>query len=196
VGDDSWYAQDKVVSLERPSWIPELSLHHLSLLRAEPLELIDAAAHAGFQKVGLRIVSPEPSAEVTALVSDQRKRAEVQRAMVSSGVSLLDTEAVWLRAETRVESLEPVIATTAELGGAFLLTVGMDPDRSRLLANLSELSKLAEQYRIVVALELISYSSIGTVADLATVVRALGPHVVPLVDSLQFFRSGANSDRR
>jgi sugar phosphate isomerase/epimerase len=69
----------------------------------------------------------------------------------------------------------------------------MDPDRSRLLANLSELSKLAEQYRIVVALELISYSSIGTVADLATVVRALGPNVVPLVDSLQFFRSGANA---
>jgi len=171
--------------------LPPLSLHHLSLLRAEPLELVDAAAHAGFERVGLRIIFPEPSADVTTLVTDRMKRAGVRRALDDSGMRLLDAEAVWIRPETRIAPLESVIETTADLGGEFLLTVGIDTDRPRLLSRLVELADLARPYGVTVALELISYSAIATVDGLASIVASLETPIAPLIDSLQFFRSGA-----
>lgn len=185
--------REESAEAEPSQGLPPLSLHHLSLLRAEPLELVDAAAYAGFERVGLRIISPEPSAEVTALVTDRCQRAEMRRALDDSGIRLLDSEAVWIRPTTTIDVLEPVLEATADLGGEFVLTVGIDTDRPRLLSRLAQFAELAESYGLTVAVELISYSAIATVDDLATVVAALDDAVVPLVDSLQFFRSGADA---
>ena len=38
-----------------------LSLHHLTMLQAHPLELVEAAAAGGFDYCGLRLVAPMSS---------------------------------------------------------------------------------------------------------------------------------------
>ena len=170
----------------------KLSLHHLSMLSASPDELAAAAASGGFEYCGVRIVSPDTGDPLHGLVGDRTAQRRFLGHCTQLGVELLDTEAVWLRPETDVSTMPPVLDTTAALGAGYVLTIGADPHRERLIDRLGRFADLAAQRGLSVPVEFITYTAVPSLADAWDVVQAVGRgNVGVVVDALQFFRAGA-----
>lgn len=170
-----------------------LSLHHLSMLAATPEELVRAARAGGFQHCGIRLVAPDLDEAVTDIVGDPVLRRRLLVTLRDEGISVLDAEALWLRRETDIRSLEPVLDAAAEIGATYFLTVGFDENRSRLVDTLGRFADLAAQRNILVPLEFISYTSVKSLTDAVDVIAAVNrENLRMLIDSLQFFRTGAD----
>ena len=176
--------------------LPELSLHHLTMLSADPLALVDAAAAGGFEYCGLRIVAPSPADPVFDVVGEPALVRAIAQRLKSHGVRLLDIEAIWLRPETDVAVLVPALEIGRQLGARHVLAVGFDTDPGRLFDNFCRLCEAAARLSMYVALEFITYCSIGTLEQAHALVQRSGqPNARLLIDALQFFRSGATSDQ-
>ncbi len=65
-----------------------LSLDHLTIIEATPLELIEAAAGGGFDRVGLRIVQPTAAAPVADVIGQPQLRRDLKALMQTTGVSV------------------------------------------------------------------------------------------------------------
>jgi sugar phosphate isomerase/epimerase len=172
-----------------------LSLHHLSMLDAGPEELVEVAIAAGFDHAGLRIVSPDTGAPVGDLVGDVAARRRLRSLAGRLPGGILDVEAVWLRAETDVAALASVLDAAVDLGARYVLTVGHDPDRRRLVDRFGALAELAAGAGIRLVIEPITYCAISDIKAARSLIDELGrDDVAVLVDALQFFRSGASLD--
>ncbi|MDB5851037.1 MAG: xylose isomerase [Rhodoferax sp.] len=178
------------------SSLPELSLHHLTMLRADPLSLIDAAAEGGFGYCGIRIVTPAPGDSIVDVVGNPALVRDIDQRLRSRNVRLLDIEAIWLRPETDVAALVPALEVGQRLGARQVLAVGFDADLGRLLDNFCRLCQAAARLQMNVALEFITYCTIGTLEQAHWLVqRSEQPNARLLIDALQFFRSGAKSEQ-
>lgn len=172
-----------------------VSLHHLTMLRADPFELVDAAAAGGFDRCGVRIVAPDPDQTVCDLVGDRTLRSRFVKHLRSSGVEILDFEAVWLRDDTDVNALVPALEAAADMGSKYVLTVGYDFQLHRLADTFGRLADAADQFGLTLPLEFITYSAITSLADAVALTAQVGRRNVSiLIDSLQFFRAGAEFD--
>jgi len=102
-----------------------LSLAHLTVMDADPVELIDAGAAGGFDTVGLRIVPPLPTDRIVPVIGDIPMQRRIKARLAETGLGLLDVEAIWLMPETSIAALLPALdlATTS---GARLSFVGGD----------------------------------------------------------------------
>lgn len=170
-----------------------LSLAHFTVIDAGPLELIAAAEAGGFDSIGLRIVQPPGAQPVAAIVDDMSLRHRFKEALASSGVRLLDVEAVWLQPETDVASLAPALDVAAELGARHVVVSGDDPDRSRLTASLAEFSVFANARGLRVMLEFLPYTHVANLAEAHALLRAADPaNAGLLVDALHLSRSGGS----
>ena len=67
---------------ERGVSLPPLSLDHLTVIDATPIELIDAAAAGGFDAVGLRIITPLAAKKVFPVIGRAGRPARAQDAHV------------------------------------------------------------------------------------------------------------------
>ena len=171
---------------------PELSLHHLTMLAAHPLALIDAAAAGGFEYCGLRIVPPMATDSVVDVVGNPALVREIDQRLRATGVRLLDIEAIWLQPTTDVSQLVPALEVGKRLGARQVLAVGFDTDLARLQGNFCRLCEAAARVDMNVALEFITYCSIGTLEQARWLVdRSQQRNARLLIDALQFFRSGA-----
>ena len=121
-----------------------ISLAHLTVLDADPLTLIDSAAAGRFDAVGLRIVPPMPTDRIVPVIGNARLIGEIERRLDSTGVRILDIEAVWLMPHTDVTALKPALELGARLGAKYLLVVGNDPDWARQRDNFALLCDLAQ----------------------------------------------------
>jgi len=177
-----------------PSLPPVLSLAHLTVLDAHPLQLIDAAVAGGFDAVGLRIVPPTAADAIVPVIEDRPLRRELKAKLTESGVQLLDIEAIWLDPQTRVGELEAALETGRELGARHVLVVGNDPDPARVTDRFAKLAELAMPYGLKLGLEFISYCHTSTLAQACAVVRAAAqPNAGVLVDVLHLVRSGGTA---
>ena len=122
-----------------------LSLAHMTVMDADPLQLLEAAAAGGFDAVGLRVVPPLPGDRIIEVIGDLPLRRQIKERLEATGLTILDIEAIWLTPQTDVASLMSTLDVGAELGAEYLLTVGHDPDRSRLVANFSLLCEAANR---------------------------------------------------
>jgi sugar phosphate isomerase/epimerase len=170
-----------------------LSLAHLTVLDAHPIELIDAALAGGFDTLGLRIVAPMPTDTIVPVIGDESLIRSIEERLDATGRRIFDIEAVWLMPHTDVAGLEPALALGSRLGAKHLLVVGNDPDQGRLAANFSRLCDLAGGYGIGIALEPIPYVGLGTPSQgLALLEKVRKPNAKLLIDALHLYRSGAN----
>lgn len=166
-----------------------LSLHHLSLLDVDPPTLVSAAASAGFSHCGIRLVPPDPGGAVFDLINDFSARADTNALLADSGVRVLDAEAIWLRSDTNVADLKPVLEVAADLGAKYFLTAGVDTERDRMADNLGALADVAANFDLTLSVEAITYTQIPTLREALSLVEATGrDNLVVLPDALQFFR--------
>lgn len=174
----------------------KLSLHHLTMLDAHPLQLVDAAAAGGFDYCGMRIVAPTAADTIIDVAGDRHLIREVGSRLEATGVHLLDIEAIWLQPATNIAALLPALEAGQVLGAGHVLAVGYDRDRSRLFDNFCRLCEAAAGFDLSVGLEPITYCTIGTLEDALSVIRqARQSNARLLIDALQFFRSGASCEQ-
>jgi sugar phosphate isomerase/epimerase len=174
-----------------PAATTRLSLAHLSVIDASPLQLIDAAVAGGFDSIGLRIVPPMPSDAIVQVVGDERLVRQIQQRLADTGIDILDAEAVWLGPDTDVDSLEAAFETAGRLNAKHFLVVGNDPDESRVIDRFARFSELARPFGLKAMLEFIPYCHTRTVEAAHRVVsQAAQPNAGVLVDALHLSRSG------
>jgi sugar phosphate isomerase/epimerase len=168
-----------------------LSLAHLTVLDADPLTLIDAGAAGGFDAVGLRIVPPLPGDVIVPVIGDAALQRRIKARLVETGLTILDVEAIWLMPETTIEALVPALDLAADLGARYVLTVGNDPERGRMIDNLADLCSAAHARGLRVMLEFIPYTHVRDLAAAADLLAAAAPkNAGLLVDALHLSRSG------
>lgn len=170
-----------------------LSLAHLTVLDADPLTLIDAAAAGRFDAIGLRIVPPMPTDQIVPVIGDENLIGKIEQRLADTGLRILDIEAVWLMPHTDVRALQPALGLGRRLGAKHLLVVGNDPDWDRLRDNFATLCDMAADAGLSIALELMSYVELRTLSQarrLLDEVRRSNAGL--LIDALHFYRSGAH----
>lgn len=161
-------------------------MHPLSLAPAtvgdlSAADVVECAAAAGFQLVGVRPVDP------------LGERAAVAAALRRTGLTLLDLEYVRVMPGPLTDDQLRTADTAAELGARFLLVVSDDPDRGATAAKLAALVDRLTGSPTVPALEFMAFTQVRRLTDAVGLARAV-PGVVVLADALHLVRAGDTAD--
>jgi sugar phosphate isomerase/epimerase len=168
-----------------------LSLAHLTVDDADPFELIDAAAAAGFNSVGVRVVSAAGAPPRAPVAGDEDLIGRVKAALALSGVGVLQVNSFWLTPQTSAVPFASVVDAAARLGAENILVVVADPDLERGAGRFAECCAAAEQAGISVALEFHSYSAVRSLPQALGMVERSGSRLAGIVlDVLHFDRCG------
>lgn len=176
----------------------ELCIANLSLADAGPLELIDAAAAAGFDSVNVWLTPPPSLAlfavrrpAVPEVLGDPAQLAALRRRLDATGVSIYAASSGWLTPQFDPAQIRPMLSTVAELGGRSVAVVGWDPERARLLEHLARCCVEARSFGLQIGLEFMPYSAVPTLGDAAGILAELrAPNARLIVDALHLERSG------
>lgn len=153
---------------------------------ATPLQLVEAAARAGFDFGGMWY---EPSDWTPATT-----RA-VKGALRDAGLALLDIEVVWLKPGPPDPLHERILETGAELGARNVLVVSSDPDRSATRDKLARLMALGETLGIRVNLEFGLFTEVKTINAASALLEEIdSPAAGLLIDALHWMRSGGTAE--
>jgi sugar phosphate isomerase/epimerase len=172
------------------------SLAYLTVDGAGPLEHIAAAAEAGYQSAGLRILPPRHLAGAPAVVGNVPLIRAIKRACSESGVSLLDAEVVSLTPVSTRAQLQAVVDVAAELGFSFIQTVVEDSDARRAADRLAELADIAAAAKTGVALEFMRFRAVTDLQSAMRLIDLAGrPNVQVLIDALHLARSGGTPEQ-
>ena len=142
-----------------------LSLAHLTIDNAEPFELIDAAARAGFDSVGLRVISAPGAPARPSVAGNPGLISRLAASVAENGLDVLQVNSFWITPETTADTFAPVVEAAARLGARNVLVVISDPDAPRAAARFAECCAAAEPLGIHIALEFQSYSPVRTVTQ-------------------------------
>lgn len=170
-----------------------LSIAHLSVLDANPLELIAAAADGGLDAVGLRIIAPRPGDVVAPVAGNPPAIRELKAELAARSVRLLDIEAVIVSPTLDPAMLAPAFEAAAELGARYVLANMYVPDRAEAAEGFARLCREAARFDLDVMLEFLPISELKTVAAAVETLRAAGAsNGRLLVDALHLSRSGGS----
>jgi sugar phosphate isomerase/epimerase len=174
--------------------MPLLSLGWLTVPEATPLQLVDAAAAAGFDGVGLR-VAPRPHETDPAIVGDRTLARALRRSLKDNGIVAFQMGSLWLDGRVPVSDYAPALETGAMLGARMAIAIATaDIDPGRLREDFARLCTLAAGYGIRVAVEFFAFSGIRTLEDADRLVTESGQsNAGILVDALHFHRSGGRA---
>jgi sugar phosphate isomerase/epimerase len=168
-----------------------LSLAHLTIDHAEPLELIEAAARAGFDSVGLRVISAPGAPARAPAAGNPRLISRLAATAAENGLDVLQVNSFWITPETTASAFAPVIEAAARLQARNVLVVISDADLQRAAARFAECCAAAEPFGIGIALEFQSYSPVRTVEQAMRIIEASGfPNAGLVVDALHLDRGG------
>lgn len=172
------------------------SLAHLTVLSLAPPQMIEVAARAGYQTVGLRLIKVTETTPGYPLMNDKPMMRATKAAMAATGVGVLDVEFVKITPEIEVNSLEPFLAAGAELGAKYVITAPYDPDLTRMADRLAAISDLASRYGLRALLEFFPWTVVPDLAAaLAVVEAAQRSELGILVDTLHFNRSDSRLEQ-
>ncbi|GAB4269349.1 MAG: sugar phosphate isomerase/epimerase [Pararhodobacter sp.] len=169
-----------------------LTAAHLTALDLPPPQFIEAAAGAGFDGVGLRLIQVTPTTPGYALDRDPALMRATRAALSATGIFVHDIEFVKLTPGIDLAALDGFLDAGAELGARQVITAPYDPDLNRLSDTLAAFASRARKRGLGTVLEFFPWT---VVADLAAALRVTdGTGAGVLVDTLHFDRSGSSLD--
>ncbi len=157
-----------------------LGLAALTCLELAPPDLVSAAARAGYDCVGFRLIG------VPGQTLPPFELRELESRLADSDLDVLDVEIFRLEAGTEVASFEPTLAIAARLKATEILVHGADPDASRLAESFARLCALAGKYGLRANIEPMPWVDVSTVEQAKRIVKGTSGAV--LVDAIHFFR--------
>lgn len=169
-----------------------ISVSHLTALDARPEGLIRAAAAAGFQGVGLRVLPPRHAPGLYPVAGDPVWCRELRKLADDAGIRVFEAESFAMDHDSDVAAMEPGLEAAAVLGASVLVSGGADPHEARLTENYARLAELAAGYGIVMAIEFMPSRPMKTLSDARRVMARVGhPNARLLIDVLHLCRSGS-----
>lgn len=165
-----------------------LSVAHLTAVDLPPPAFVAAAARAGFDAVGLRLLRVTPDSPGWPLMDDPRALRETRAALADTGLAVSDVEFVRLTPETRIADLHGLLDCGAALGARHVIAAPYDPEPARLRDSLAALTDAARSRGLGVVLEFFPWTVVPDLAAARPLAQAAGCGV--LVDALHFDRSG------
>jgi len=171
-----------------------ISLDQLTVIGVDHVELVEAAAAAGFQAVGpINGIVPYdavPAAHLRAGAPDVR---EFKRALERTGVFINNADGFALTPNTPMAEMRAGLEVMAELGARRAVSLVFDPDANRGYDNFCQLNAWAEAAGIGLVLEFTPLSQVAGLAEaIAYVQRVGGDNVGVLVDILHLMQSGGS----
>ncbi|WP_165611341.1 sugar phosphate isomerase/epimerase family protein [Sphingomonas jatrophae] len=144
--------------------------------------VVDAAAEAGFDAVGLWVVPDQwPAARIRT----------VRAAVAAHGLELLDIEVLRMRPGPLADDHRRMVEIAGELGARNLLVVGGEGKADALVEPYAELCALGAAHGVRIALEFMLFSRVRTLDEAAAVVAAAqSPAAALLIDPLHLDRAG------
>jgi len=166
-----------------------LSLAHLTAIDLAPPALIRAAAEAGFDAVGLRLIRVTDTTPGYPLMNDARMMRETRAALSDTSLSVHDIEFVRIEPGTDFDALEPFLDAGATLGAREVVVAPYDPDLSRLADRLAAFAERAATRSLGVSMEFFPWTPPRDLDAALALVTQAGPRAGLLVDALHFDRS-------
>lgn len=171
----------------------QLTLGFLTLgAQAAPLDVIAAAAAAGFGAAGLRISGRTPGDAWPSVDENPQAFASIRAAAQAAGVRISSVSGYYMTATTQSGHLLANVRAARELGTALICQGCFDPDRARVVAMLRDYAAAAKEAGLRIALEFMPMSELKDIRQAVEAIDAAGAdNVGLLVDSLHLARSGA-----
>ncbi|MBZ9566286.1 sugar phosphate isomerase/epimerase family protein [Modicisalibacter tunisiensis] len=172
------------------------SLAALTVLELSPPEMVEVAARAGYDRVGLRLIPATPEEHHFPLVTDASLRRRTRAKLRDTGVSVLDVEILRLKPDTDVRRhFTRVLEAGAELGASEVLIAGNDDDEARLTDHFAALCDLAAGFGLHPHLEFMPWTGVRDLSQARRIVAAADrPNAGLLIDAFHFDRSGSRLD--
>lgn len=168
-----------------------LSLAHLSLVDVAPPRLVEIAAEAGFDAVGLRLWPARDDEARWPLLGDTAMARETRALLRATGLGVVDVEVLRLTDAPDLDAYARVLDAAAELGARFAVVSGFDRDERRLTTNYARLCALAAPHGLRPLLEPMAYSAVSTLAQAVRIATAAGqPQAGVLIDAIHLSRTG------
>jgi sugar phosphate isomerase/epimerase len=167
------------------------SLSHLSALPLAPPQVVDIAAAAGYDHVGVRMIAPAPGIAYYPLHDDTALLAETVVRLRDTGLSVLDIEIVRITAEYETADWLRFLETGARLGARAVLVVGADDDLSRLAQSYAAFCAAAQPFGMSADLEFTPWTAVPDAAAAVRTIKAAGSpgNAGVLVDAIHYERS-------
>jgi len=117
--------------------------------------------------------------------------AAIAAACADSGVSIFGATGIWLVPSFALEDAMPALEVAARLGAEQFLAVGNDPVETRMTDNLGRLAEAAAPFHLRIALELMPYTEVNSLAKARRLVEGcIQANVGLLIDALHLARAG------
>ncbi len=163
----------------------------MTINELDPPALIAAAHEGGFASTDLRVLGAPGAAPVAPVIGNRPMIAAIAAALADTGVTLFGATGVWLVPEFSLDTALPALEVAARLGATYFLAVGNDPDEGRMTANLASLAEAARSHRLHLALELMPYTAVSSLAKAHRMVSTChAPNLGLLIDALHLARAG------
>jgi sugar phosphate isomerase/epimerase len=158
-----------------------------TVLDAAPVDVIEAAAAAGFDGLGLRLD--------TATLDEAGIRSIGAR-LRATGMTLFDLEVIRVGAPGAGEDAQRLLDVAGELGAQWVLTVSQLPDSAESVRALQALAISAADRGVGIALEFMRFTELRSIEAAVDAVIAVGqPNIAVLVDALHLFRTGGTVEQ-
>lgn len=168
-----------------------LSLAHLSVIDAAPLQLAQIGEAAGFDLVDLRLSPATP----TDRVYGKSELAELCRVLPlmleDTGLRIWDVEIIRVHDQTAPGDYLHLMETAAILGAQRMKLVCDSPDHGRCAEIMGRLCDLAAPFGLTLDLEYMVFSGVKSLRSALDLVEATGcSNLAVLVDALHWVRAG------
>lgn len=170
------------------------SLAALTVLELSPPDMVETAAQAGYDFVGLRPIPATPEEVSYPLLSDTTLLKETCRRIRDTGIKVADLEILRLKPHTNViNDFSRFMEVGAELGGSDILVAGNDDNHERLIENFAALCELAKPFGLYPHLEFMPWTGVKNLNEARHIVGAVRQaghdNACLLVDSFHMDRS-------
>lgn len=169
-----------------------IGLAQLSLLSASPPELVELAAAAGFDFVGVRVRPVTGHEPAYDLQPGAPLLTETLARMADTGVVVKDIEFLLLDGSDHREAWMRMFEAGQALGADSMTVACADPDLSRARDTLAQMAEDGRAYGITPALEPISYQTVNSIPRAHELAVQAGCDV--LVDTLHVARFGGTGE--
>lgn len=169
----------------------KICLAPLTVLELSPVEMVETAAEAGFDYVGIRLIPSTAEEPQHSIVGNTVMTKEIRDRSDDRGVPILDVETIRLLPGTNVaEDYSALLETAVALGASRVLVAGNDPVQTRLIDNCINLAALCATFGLTAELEFMPWTDVPDLQTAHDVLTAVNhPAVGLLVDTIHFDRS-------
>jgi sugar phosphate isomerase/epimerase len=167
----------------------DLSLAFLTIPDVGPVNAVEIASEAGFQKVGLRLLPAVKEEAAYPLLTDRKLFKQVRSVMADTGIKIGDLELIRIDENFNLENYLNFLEVGAELGATDVTVILDDPDLYRATENLSVLCVAARDYGIFINLEPIPWVALRDLQDAISILTKISqPNSAILIDTFHFYR--------